>query len=351
MNQSVEINAIKYRIATLFKDDIDENTDLALSQHNYKRASDGYDIGYDENEIMSYMYSTKHALLGGKFEDVPISFEEAMNEKYKDKYFQSIIDELNSHFINESFYPDIYVEEELPAGTKPIDSKWVYTAKVDENGNLTRYKSRLVLRGFKQIYQDSYFETYSPTASQDSIRTIISQAAIYGMKLFHWDFKTAYLNSPLEETLFVELFDGFTLNDIYKTYFNINGKEADIENYYIKFMRRIKRSNRKLYLRARKAIYGTKQGSKAWYDTITKLLIDAGYEYVTTDQCLFRKRDGNNFISFIIYVDDVEGTTNNEMMFNDLWTLISNKFKLVDLGESNQILGCNVTRYAITVNI
>ena len=351
INQPVSVDTIIYRIATLFKDDLDEDTELALSKRNLKRLKDGYDVGYEDNEIISYMLGVKNTILDGKFEEVPQNFAEAMSDKFKDKYYQSILDELKSHFTNGSFYERIYNEEELPIGTKPIDSKWVHTAKVNENGNLMRYKSRLVLRGFKQIYGDSYFETYSPTASQDSIRSIIAHAAIYGMKLFHWDFKTAYLNSPLNEILFVELFDGFTLNDIYKTYFNIHGLEDDIEEQYIKFIRRYKRSNRKLYLRARKAIYGTKQGSKAWYDTITKILLDAHYENVTTDKCLFHKRDGNNFIIFIIYVDDIEGTTNSEQMFNDLWTLISDQFNLVDLGESNQILGCNVTRDTVTGNI
>ena len=101
-----------------------------------------------------------------------------MSPKFRDKYKESIIDELKSHFENESFYNKIYTEEELPNHVKPIDSKWVHTAKLNENGNLLKFKSRLVLRGFKQIYGDSYFQTYSPTASQDSIRNVIAHAAI-----------------------------------------------------------------------------------------------------------------------------------------------------------------------------
>jgi hypothetical protein len=38
-------------------------------------------------------------------------------------------------------------------------------------------------------------------------------------------------------------------------------------------------------------------------------------------------------------------------MYNELWQLLIGHFKLVDLGESNQILGCNVTRDKITGNI
>ena len=350
--ESDNIDKLIYRMTTLFNEGLSDDLELKLSQLNLKRLKDGYDEGYDEKEILSYMYGVKNTILDGKFEEIPQSFAEAMSPKFRDKYEESIIDELKSHFENESFYNKIYTEEELPYHVKPIDSKWVHTAKLNENGNLLKFKSRLVLRGFKQIYGDSYFQTYSPTASQDSIRNVIAHAAIYGMKLFHWDFKTAYLNSPLEETLFVELFDGFTLNDIYKIYFDLNDmNEEDIKNYFKEHSRKYRKTQRKLYLKAKKAIYGTKQGSKAWYDTVTKVLTDNGYICVSIDECLFYKRVENTFIIFIIYVDDIEGTTNDINMFNDLWNLLKDHFKLVDLGESNQILGCNVTRDNITGNI
>jgi hypothetical protein len=127
--------------------------------------------------------------------------------------------------------------------------------------------------------------------------------------------------------------------------------EEDTKNYFKEHSRKYRKTQRKLYLRAKKAIYGTKQGSKAWYDTVTKVLTDNGYICVSIDECLFFIRVENTFIIFIIYVDDIEGTTNDINMFNDLRNLLKYHFKLVDLGKSNQILDCNVTRDNITGNI
>ena len=46
--------------------------------------------------------------------------------------------------------------------TKPLHSKWVYKKKQDANGNLVRYKARLVACGNEQTYGKDYFDTFAP---------------------------------------------------------------------------------------------------------------------------------------------------------------------------------------------
>ena len=36
----------------------------------------------------------------------------------------------------------------LPQGKRPIDEKWVYKTKVKHNGDVSKYKAKLVARGF-----------------------------------------------------------------------------------------------------------------------------------------------------------------------------------------------------------
>jgi Reverse transcriptase (RNA-dependent DNA polymerase) len=55
-------------------------------------------------------------------------------------------------------------------------SRFVFKRKFDENGNLLKYKARLVARGFSQIHGINYDETWSPTARWDSIRIILTIA-------------------------------------------------------------------------------------------------------------------------------------------------------------------------------
>ena len=58
-----------------------------------------------------------------------------------------------------------------PAGRKLVDSKWVFKLKRDANGQISRYKARLVGRGFTPEKGVDYHETFAPTVRVISIRT------------------------------------------------------------------------------------------------------------------------------------------------------------------------------------
>ena len=58
----------------------------------------------------------------------------------------------------------------LPEGRKPITCKWVYRTKRDADGNPTRYKARLVARGFSQVYGEDYMETHAPVTRLETIQ-------------------------------------------------------------------------------------------------------------------------------------------------------------------------------------
>lgn len=80
---------------------------------------------------------------------------------------------------------------DAPKDQTIIDCKWTYKLKRDSNGNVQRYKARLVARGFRQREGIDYHETYSPVVRFDSIRTILAIAACRGMDIKQFDVKTA----------------------------------------------------------------------------------------------------------------------------------------------------------------
>jgi hypothetical protein len=57
---------------------------------------------------------------------------------------------------------EVWELTELPKDQTIIDCKWTYKLKRDVNGNVRRYKARLVARGFRQREGIDYHETYSP---------------------------------------------------------------------------------------------------------------------------------------------------------------------------------------------
>ena len=85
-----------------------------------------------------------------------------------------------------------------------IGIKWVFRNKQDEHGIVTRNKARLVAQGFTQIEGLDFGETYAPVARFESIRILLAYAAHHDFKLYQMDVKSAFLNGPLSELVYVE---------------------------------------------------------------------------------------------------------------------------------------------------
>jgi len=85
----------------------------------------------------------------------------------------------------------------LPKDKKAIGCKWVYKVKHNVDGSMSRYKARLVTKGYAQTYGIDYKETYSLAAKMTTIRAIIVMAATKGWSLHQMDVNNAFLHGDL----------------------------------------------------------------------------------------------------------------------------------------------------------
>jgi hypothetical protein len=90
-----------------------------------------------------------------------------------------------------------------------VGTKWVYRNKQDEQGVVTRNKARLVAKGYTQVEGLDFDETYAPVARLESIRILLAHATCHHFKLYQMDVKSAFLNGPIKEEVYVEQPPGF----------------------------------------------------------------------------------------------------------------------------------------------
>jgi hypothetical protein len=85
-----------------------------------------------------------------------------------------------------------------------VGTKWVFHNKQDEHGVVTRNKARLVAKGYSQVEGLDFDETYAPVARLESIRILLAYDTYHGFKLCQMDVKSAFLNGPIKEEVYIE---------------------------------------------------------------------------------------------------------------------------------------------------
>ena len=85
-----------------------------------------------------------------------------------------------------------------------VTSRWLYKINHVADGSVYKYKSRFVSCGFSKKEGIDYEDTFSIVNRYTIIRSIISLASVLGWKLHQMDVKTPFLNSEVEEEVYIE---------------------------------------------------------------------------------------------------------------------------------------------------
>lgn len=97
----------------------------------------------------------------------------------------------------------------MPPGKRALNSKWVLRIKRGKNGEVERYKARLVIKGCAQRQCYDYNETYAPVCRLTTVRTllpIINENNLFATQL---DVKNASLHGNLREEVYMKQPPGF----------------------------------------------------------------------------------------------------------------------------------------------
>ncbi|GJW68388.1 retrovirus-related pol polyprotein from transposon TNT 1-94 [Tanacetum coccineum] len=204
-----------------------------------------------------------------------------------------------------------------PEGKTIIKTKWIFKNKKDESSLVIRNKARLVAVGYCQQEGIDYDETFAPVARIEAIRLFLAYAAHKDFTVFQMDVKTAFLNGILKEEVYVGQPPGFV------------SKQYPDHVYALD-----------------KALYGLKQAPRAWYDVLSKFLVDSGFQKGSIDTTLFIKKKGKHIMLIQIYVDDIIFGSMNPKYCTKFSELMVKRFEMSMMGEMKFFLGLQVNQFS-----
>ncbi|GKA66702.1 putative ribonuclease H-like domain-containing protein [Tanacetum coccineum] len=232
----------------------------------------------------------------------PKNFKSAITE---DCWFQAMQDEIHE-------FDRLQVWELVPQPdcVMIIALKWIYKVKLDEYGDVLKNKARLVAKGYRQEEGIDFEESFAPVARIEAIRIFIANAASKNMTIYQMDVKTAFLNGELKEEVYVSQPEGFV--------------DPDHPTHVY---------------RLKKALYGLKQAPRAWYDTLSRFLLDNKFSKGAVDPTLFTQKTGKHILLVQIYVDDIIFASTDPKACDIFSNEMSSKFQMSMRGTNVFFLG------------
>ncbi|KAL0453560.1 UNVERIFIED_CONTAM: putative transposon Ty5-1 protein [Sesamum latifolium] len=161
------------------------------------------------------------------------TYGEAMSDIDLDKWLEAMKFEMDSMGSNQ-----VWTFIDPSKGARPVGCKWVYKLAMDK-----------------------------------SIRILLAIAAWYDCEIWQMNVKTAFLNSFVEEEIFMDQPEGITV-----------GEEQKV-------------------CRLQKSIYGLKQASRSWNTRFDKVIW--GYNFTKNDYgpFIYKKISGSSVVYLVLYVD------------------------------------------------
>jgi hypothetical protein len=183
------------------------------------------------------------------------------------------------------------------------------------DGEVSQRKVRIVAGGHKQEEGVNVGDTFSSAAKLNTVRVVLAVAAQRDWEVDQVDVVAAYLNSELEEEVYMEPPCGVL-------------KEGDGD----------------LVCLLLKALYGLKQAGRAWYKKMAREFEEMGLIVSQADQSLFISNSTEGSLLVPVSTDDMVVAGSCRRIVDEFKAKLRMRFDITDGGEINWMLGFSIRR-------
>ncbi|KAG8496414.1 hypothetical protein CXB51_007522 [Gossypium anomalum] len=235
---------------------------------------------YAEADLVAYALNVAEDIDANQ---EPSNYSEAISCEDSEKWMFAMQEEMESLHKNKTW--DLV---KLPKGKKTVRCKWVFKKKEGTPGvEEPKYKARLVAKGYSQVPGVDFTDVFSPVVKHSLIRALLGIVAMHDLELEQLDVKTTFLHGELEEDIYMQQPEGFTVSE----------KED-----YVCLLK--------------KSLYGLKQSPRQWYKRFDSFMTSHDFKRTAKDKGEIRKVKAQ----------------------------LSEEFEMKDLGPAKKILGMEILR-------
>ena len=204
---------------------------------------------------------------------------------------------------------------EPPEGINIVKNRWVFALKKNNRGEITRFRARLVAKGFSQKQGEDFFQIYAPVVRNISLRILICIGLKNQWLMEQLDVKSAFLHGLLKEKIYLEQPYGFS-----------DGTNKVCLLY--------------------KGLYGLRQAARCWYQRLVEIMEQHNFHAVSGDECLFVNNGSDINCIVAICVDDILILAWNNLILADVKKNLNSNFEI----HANGKLGAD-GRYLLGLQI
>lgn len=204
---------------------------------------------------------------------------------------------------------------DAPPGANIIPCHIVLATKRGPDGEKLKLQARLVANGQRQQEGLDYSETFAPTSYMTTIRTVLSMATHQDWEIHQVDIKSAYLNAPLKDDIYMRAPPGY-----------------------------LKPGDERKMLKLLRSLYGLKQPGFEWSEELERFFLDAGFMRSQVDRAVYYHHGTDEHMVITSSVDDMAVTSRYLKHIEKFKSQLRERFEITDLGELGWLLGLKVER-------